>query len=183
MTGPKYPQVYEGKSLDKHVRDPLIRAAIRHITVTNASTMLIDIAGESIIAVTVRPPATTDRSWTAMVEHTLTATGETTVCAEDMPIEGIGPTRPPLPHPGLVTQAVALAGQEVNREEARLQSVRQFTRVLQFIAPGAALGPKAITRIYEGGGAVGWERRGGDVIITLQINAGPFGPTATELGL
>lgn len=177
----RYPCTFEADALDALGLDPGARALIRRILVTSETTMVIEIGTEMTVTVAVHPPIAEGRPWTIRVERTLVREGSTTVAATDMPVDAIGRTQPALPHRAVIEAALTAAAEDEARQLARIQSAREFYAVLSWIFPGAFPKGDAAVALMEGRGAVRWERRGGDVILTLEVNAGPAGPTAPEL--
>jgi hypothetical protein len=177
----RYPRVFEGDGLDGLNLDPETRLMIRRITVTNESTMVLEIGAEVTITIGVRPPMAAERPWTIRVERTLVRYGSTTTAAEDMPIQAIGLTRPDLPHPAIIEAAIRAASKDEAIQIARLKQARAFLAVLNWISPGASPTDIVFRLMYDGRAAVRWERNGEDVVLTLEVNAGPLGPDASEL--
>jgi hypothetical protein len=179
--GESFPSVFEGKALEALIADPFKRSTISRITVTSDTTMVIEMGAELTVAVASRPPLADGRPWTITVERTLLRTGSTMIVAQDMPVDGIGLTKPSLPHLAVITTAIGATAAAEAGELGRDQLVREFFAVLSWICPGAMPGGSAAVALMDGRGAARWERRGRDVILTLEINAGPMGPTGAEL--
>ena len=185
MTAEPYPRVYEGTKLDAHVRNPVSRTIIRRITVTGDTELIIEARDEAGLHATVAVtllPLLPGRRPMARVECTIVPSGETLICADELPIEGIGSTWPQLPHRAIVeAAAAAAAGKEMQRARGLTRARNEFLAILLWIAPNATLSEAAVSALMEGcvnGRSV---RRGPDVVYVLEINAGPIADHVADL--